>query len=166
MLQEVLSYSESLHPTFDLWDINQLVTGVYAGMQDDFKHTGISFELNLGSNLPPVRVDYKQLSYCLRSILNNALEAMPGGGAIEIATRRADDQLQIILRDNGAGMSPETLRSITAPFFSTKDQGSGLGLSLCARILEGHGAELEVESREGAGTTFTIRLKITQGGTT
>ncbi|BCR06415.1 histidine kinase [Desulfuromonas versatilis] len=166
VLQEVLSYSESLHPTLDLWDVNQLVTGVYAGMQEDFKLARVTFQLDLEPNLPLVHIDYKQMAYCLRSILNNALEAMPGGGLLEIATRRVDDQLHLTLKDSGSGMSAETLRSITAPFFSTKDQGSGLGLSLCARILEGHGAELGVESREGAGTTFTIRLKITQGGTT
>ncbi len=160
VLQEVLAYSESLHPTLDLWDVNQLITGICAGMQDDLKAARTDCRLQLAPSLPQLRIDYKQMTHCLRSIINNAMEAMPEGGTIGIGTSHSDDELHIVIQDNGPGMGAETIRSVTEPFFSTKDKGSGLGLSLCARILEGHGARLDIDSRLGAGTTFTIRLPL------
>jgi signal transduction histidine kinase len=160
VLQEVLAYSESLHPTRDLWDINQLIAGLYAGMRDDLEIGDIECRLDFAADLPLVMVDYKTISSCLRSILNNAMEAMPNGGTLRIGTVRADNEVLITVSDTGPGMSAKTVKQATAPFFSTKDRGSGLGLSLCARILEGHGAEFDILSSEGAGTTFTIRLQI------
>ena len=160
VLQEVLNYSESLHPTLDLWDINQLATGVYASIQDDLKAAGVECRLDLDPQLPLVKIDYKKIVYCLRSIVNNMLEALGRGGRMEIRTTRIGDELHLILSDNGPGMAPELVRSVTAPFLSSKEQGSGLGLSLCARILETHGARFDIRSDPGVGTTFTIRLNI------
>ncbi len=161
VLQEVLTYSESLHPTLDLWDINQLLTGFYTGLSEDLKLHGISGRLQLDPRLPLLRVDYKKLTYCIRSIVNNAIEAMPQGGSLSLSSQRQDQEALIQIVDSGPGMTPETLQAATTPFYSTKEQGTGLGLSLCARILEGHGARLEIASEQGVGTTFTIRLKIT-----
>lgn len=162
ILQEVLNYSESLHPTIDLWDINNLITGVYAGLQEDLEISGVSCRLHLEPGLPHVRVDYKKMSYCIRSILTNSLEAMPHGGRIDIRTLRRGSEVHVVLVDNGPGMDPETLKGVTSPFFSSKEKGSGLGLSLAARILDGHGADFDIQSAVGIGTTFTIRLKIPQ----
>lgn len=160
VLEEALNYSESLHPTLDLWDVNQLITGVYAGMKEDLEISGVECKLNIEPILPLIKVDYKKIAYCIRSIIHNAMEAMPQGGKMEIRTAQAGDELHIIFSDNGPGMSPETVKAATSPFFSTKEKGSGLGLSLCIRILEGHGANLQIKSAEGAGTTFIMRLKI------
>ena len=160
VLQEVLNYSESLHPTLDLWDINQLAAGVYASLQEDLLAAGVECRLDLDPQLPLVKIDYKKISYCLRSIISNMLEALRNGGQMEIRTSRIGDELHLVLSDNGPGMAPELIRSVTAPFFSSKEQGSGLGLSLCARILETHGAGFDIHSEPGAGTSFTIRLNI------
>ncbi|MBE0596780.1 MAG: histidine kinase [Desulfuromonadales bacterium] len=160
ILQEVLNYSESLHPTLDLWDINNLLTGVVGSLHEDLAIAETDCRLRLDPGLPQVRLDYKKMSYCFRSILTNSLEAMGRGGRLEVRSERHGDQLQVIITDNGPGMNQEMIREITAPFFSTKEKGSGLGLSLCARILEGHGADFEIQSAEGIGTTFIIRLGI------
>jgi len=160
VLQEVLNYSESLHPTFDLWDVNQLIAGVYAGLNEDLELGGIVCRLDFAAGLPLVRVDYKKISYCLRSLIRNAIEAMPAGGAMEIRTRRRENELLIILTDSGHGMTAETMHSVTLPFFTSRDDGSGLGLPLCARILDEHGARLDITSEEGVGTIITIILNI------
>ncbi|WP_298038906.1 ATP-binding protein [uncultured Desulfuromonas sp.] len=159
VLQEVLNYSESLHPTFDLWDVNQLATGVYGGLREDLELSGIDCRLDLQPGLPMIQLDYKKMVYCLRSIINNAIEALPRGGSLGIRTSGVGDDLQITVTDSGPGISPDVLRSVTSPFFSTKEEGSGLGLSLCARILEAHGATLDIEGCEGDGTAFTIHMK-------
>lgn len=160
VLQEVLNYSESMHPTFDLWDVNQLVATVYTGLRDDLELSGVECRLDFASGLPQVRIDYKKISYCLRSLIRNALEAMPRGGTMEIRTRQRENELLIILTDSGHGITAETMRSVTLPFFTTRDDGSGLGLPLCARILEEHGARLDITSEEGVGTIITIILNI------
>lgn len=162
ILQEVLNYSESLHPTLDLWDVNNLITGVYAGLREDLEIARVECRLHLEPGLPHVRLDYKKMAYCIRSILTNSLEAMPEGGTIDLRTFRRGGEVHIVLADNGPGMSEETLKGVTSPFFSSKEKGSGLGLSLAARILEGHGAGFDIQSAVGMGTTFTIRLKAPQ----
>ncbi len=159
MLQEVLNYSESLHPTLDLWDVNQLIAAIYASLRDDLELNRVQARLDLQPNLPLVKLDYKKISYCLRNIISNSLEAMPEGGRLEIATLQEGAEIVIRIGDDGPGMTPEMIREVTAPFFSTKEEGSGLGLSLCARILEGHAARFDIDSRQGRGTTFTIHLK-------
>jgi signal transduction histidine kinase len=85
---------------------------------------------------------------------------MPAGGAMEIRTRRRENELLIILTDSGHGMTAETMHSVTLPFFTARDDGSGLGLPLCTRILEEHGARLDITSEEGVGTIITIILNI------
>jgi signal transduction histidine kinase len=160
VLEEVLNYSETLHPTFDLWDINQLVAGVYAGMREDLEMSGVEFNLDFSPDLPLLKVDHKKMTYCLRNVLNNALEATSRGGRMEVRTLRDGEEVHVILSDTGSGMSPETLQSVGKPFFSTKEKGSGLGLPLCVRILEEHGARMEIQSAEGAGTRILLRLPI------
>ncbi|MEJ2202380.1 MAG: ATP-binding protein, partial [Desulfuromonadaceae bacterium] len=160
VLQEVLVYSESLHPTFDWWDVNQLITGVMVGLHDDLEMNRISSNFALEPNLPKVKLDYKKIAYCLRSLACNAIEAMTNGGHIDICSALSNDEVHIVFSDNGPGMSPETLQAVTTPFFSTKESGSGLGLSLCQRILEDHGAQLDITSAESTGTTLTIRFHL------
>jgi len=160
VLQEVLNYSESLHPTFDLWDVNQLVAAVYTGLREDLELSGVECRLDFAAGLPLVHIDYKKLAYCLRGLIRNAVEAMPRGGRMDIRTLQRDGELLIVLADSGSGITADILRSAALPYFTTKDEGSGLGLSLCARILEEHGARLDIASEEGSGTTITIILNI------
>jgi signal transduction histidine kinase len=169
VLQEVLNYSESMHPTLDLWDINQLIASVYAALREDLELAGITCHLDFDPQLPHVKVDYKTISYCLRSIINNAIEAMPRGGELRIRTSRSGQSLLITLADCGTGMKAEAIRAITTPFESSPEKGTNLGLSLCARILQGQGADFDIRSTEGQGTIFTIKLHISmeeQDGTT
>jgi len=160
VLQEVLSYAESQHPTFDLWDINQLIAAVYAGLDEEFETSGVECRLDFASGLPLVRVDFKKISYCLRSLIRTAVEGLPDGGSIEIRTRRHGDELLIVLVDSGESIPADALRSAAFPYSSAVEEGGVTGLSLCSRIFEEHGARYHVTREEGAGTTVTIILNI------
>ena len=112
-----------------------------------------------------VQVDSGQLAQVLTNLMVNAIQAMPGGGEIEIETGRdsAADPARpafVRIRDHGCGIGEEALPRIFEPFFTTKDvgQGTGLGLAVAHGIIEEHGGIIEVESREGEGATFTVRL--------
>ncbi len=160
VLREALNYSEALHPTCDSWDTNQLVTTVYSGLHEELERHRIAGRLDLGSNLPQVQMDFKQMSFCLRSILVNAIEAMTDGGSLVVSTVRHDDSLRIIVRDTGEGLESSVVQSIAEPFAAGNGKTTSLSLSLCTRILQGHGGQLLIDSVPGRGTTVSLSLPL------
>lgn len=122
---------------------------------------GIAFDIVVDTQpVPPVHVVVAEIRELLLNLLFNAVDAMPAGGRITITTSQARDGWAVVtVADEGTGMSEDVRRQIFQPFFSTKgDRGSGLGLSVCHTIASRHGAQLDVESTPGVGTTFTLRL--------
>jgi PAS domain S-box-containing protein len=112
--------------------------------------------------LPPVTFDPQQLNQVLVNLFKNALEAMPRGGRLTIATRVKDGNLEISVRDTGEGMAPEVAAKIFQPYFTTKEKGTGLGLAICQNIVEEHGGCIFAESAPGQGSTFTLQLPLTE----
>jgi signal transduction histidine kinase len=98
------------------------------------------------------------------NLIMNALQAMPTGGTLGLRTYMENRELKIAVQDTGCGIPPENLSKIFTPFFSTKKEvkGVGLGLSVVYGIIQGLKGRIEVESKVGAGTTFTVCLPITQ----
>jgi len=113
--------------------------------------------------LPMVQLDPEQLKEVIINIIINACEAMGLGGSIVIhektlIERKRIRSVVIRISDNGPGI-PDTIQSkIMEPFFTTKEEGTGLGLSIAARIVQDHGGRLDIESKEGSGSTFIITL--------
>ena len=110
--------------------------------------------------IPPVRSNPAELSAILSNLIFNSVEAMPEGGRITFVTRQDGDRVRLEITDTGIGMSEEVRRRIFEPFYTTKKTGQGLGMSIVQGILARHGAEIEVASQEGAGTTTTILMPI------
>jgi signal transduction histidine kinase len=108
--------------------------------------------------LPLVSFDPKQVRQVLINLVKNAMEAMPRGGEITIASRVQGDQVEIAVTDTGEGMSSEVAANIFQPYFTTKEKGTGLGLAICQSIIGEHGGAILVDSTPGRGSTFTIRL--------
>lgn len=100
------------------------------------------------------------------NLVKNAAEAMDNGGTISIMTRPSGNQVEITVADEGCGIPGKDREKIFSPFFTTKSHGTGLGLSITKRIIDEHaGSSLSVESEEGKGTTFTIRLPVYRDST-
>ena len=118
----------------------------------------IQTSLDLPSALPPVLIDRAQMEQVFFNLVKNALEAMKDGGALSITVTADDRDVRVLFRDNGSGMDAATLAHIFEPYRTTKEQGTGLGLMVCRRIVRAHGGEIDVESKPGAGTTFTVRI--------
>ena len=113
------------------------------------------------AGLPTVSIDFRQMEQALLNLTVNAIQAVKDGGTVIMAARRSsiDAQcLEICVSDNGPGINEAELQRIFDPFFSTKDSGSGLGLSVVHRIVEDHGARIHVTSKPEIGTTFIIHL--------
>ncbi len=130
------------------------------------QHVQINTRFEL--HLPPIMGDNNQLKQIFINLLNNAIDAMPNGGRIEIETRTvmangAGPKVEIAFQDTGIGIQPEQLPKIFDPFFTTKraGQGTGLGLPISKRIVERHGGSIDVRSTPGKGTRFTINLPVT-----
>jgi len=113
-------------------------------------------------NLPDVIADPGQIQQVLMNLFLNACHAMPGGGSLTLSTRISDDGAFISadVGDSGCGISEEDLNRIFDPFFTTKDTGTGLGLSISYGIVVNNGGKLEVKSRIGEGTVFTVVLPV------
>ncbi|MEW6668467.1 MAG: ATP-binding protein [Thermodesulfobacteriota bacterium] len=127
---------------------------------------GIKVRQDLYPDTPPVHADPASLQQVFINLLNNAIDAIverhgSEGGELAIQVRpEGSGRVQISLTDNGIGISPENLKRVFAPFFTTKPvgKGTGLGLSVCYGIIDGMGGTVEVKSEKGVGTTFTIHL--------
>jgi two-component system NtrC family sensor kinase len=112
-------------------------------------------------SLPPVMADFGQLQQVLVNLVVNAVQAMPGGGKLTIHTSLdKDGWVEVAVEDTGHGIAPEHMDKLFTPFFTTKEQGKGVGLGLAVSygIIERHGGKIEVKSEVGKGSTFTIRL--------
>lgn len=107
----------------------------------------------------PAMLDPKMFRALLLNLVINAVQAMPAGGRLRVElTRENPKALRLQVSDTGQGIPKVNLRRIFDPFFTTKEQGTGLGLALCHSIVQAHGGQIEVESREGEGTTMTVML--------
>ncbi len=103
-------------------------------------------------------VDEKQLERVFLNLIKNAVQAMPNGGKLAVATTKTKDHVEIAFTDTGTGIAEEKKNKIFTPLFTTKAKGIGMGLAICKRIIEEHGGTIDFRSRVDQGTTFTIKL--------
>ena len=134
------------------------------------RQANIDIKCHLPADLPRVLLDRDLFKQALLNLLLNAQQAMPGGGHITIQAKAVIDssakseirnpksEIELCLIDTGKGMSPEIVAKAFKPFFSTRSGGTGLGLPTTRKIIEAHGGTIELESAEGRGTKFTVRL--------
>ena len=129
-----------------------------AEMRNQFEERRIHVSLDLPPALPPVMIDRAQMRQVFFNIVKNALEAMKDGGSLDIEIAADDNNVYTSFRDSGAGISDAALARIFEPYRTTKAKGNGLGLMICRRIVRAHGGDIDVESKSGAGTKFTVTL--------
>jgi len=125
---------------------------------------GVELTVDVPPDLPEIFVDRSLIGRALTNMIENALHAMPRGGALTIGGRLADDgrSLDVRIRDTGVGMDRQALERIFEPYFSTKAVGTGLGLTIAKRNVELHGGSIGVESEPGRGTTVSVRLPLSR----
>ena len=144
-------------------DVARLIETVLALSNKRLEHGQIQVQTQLQRDLPPLVVVPDQLTQVLLNLIINAIEAMPKGGTLTITASVQDRWLAIEVRDTGPGLSPDEIAKIFEPFYTTKSDGTGLGLAVSYGIIQQHGGRIDVNSvpaTEGSGTTFTVRLPI------
>ena len=132
------------------------------GLLDKSTFNGLSIRTRLAEQPLWIYGNFNELQQVVLNIMNNAIDAMPDGGQLEVTTLGRDSFATISLADNGVGIPPEDIAHIFDPFFTTKPEGkgTGLGLSISHGIVQDHKGHIDIESTPGRGTTFTIKLPL------
>jgi PAS domain S-box-containing protein len=147
-------------------NIEELLDEVVDLFEDTFTAQQITFKREKAPEKPTLSYDRQQIHQVLINLFKNALEAMPHGGELTLATRVKGPNLEVSISDTGQGMAPEVKASIFQPYFTTKEKGTGLGLSICQNILEEHGGCIIADSAPGQGSTFTIQIPLQEASPT
>ncbi|MDD3310737.1 ATP-binding protein [Pseudodesulfovibrio sp.] len=164
--REILRFGRQDAPQLQPINLLEYLPKVGAMIQNKASVNGIAMTCEVDRSVPVIQADPGQMQQVMINLLNNAIYAVVDrhgvkGGEIAVDARADDAGNAIIrVRDNGSGMSKETMEKIFIPFYTTKapGQGTGMGLSVCYSIIDSLGGELSVESRKGEGTTFTIKV--------
>jgi two-component system NtrC family sensor kinase len=164
--QAILKFGRQGEPVTKDVDLPAFIPEVAAMIEKKASVHGIALKEDIAEGIPPVHGDPGQLQQVLLNLLNNAIDAIidahgSTGGELVIEARPDENgKVMISVTDNGAGISPENLKKVFTPFFTTKPvgKGTGLGLSVCYGIVDSMGGVMEVQSQKSRGTTFTIRL--------
>jgi two-component system, sporulation sensor kinase E len=142
--------------TLILGSLNKVVAEMVDFLEPELAQAGIRPELQLEKKDDTVLLDERFLKQALLNLVKNSMHAMEGGGKLTFRTKTTADGVTFQLIDTGAGIPEDVLEKIFEPYFTTKDFGSGLGLTLVYKIVKEHGADIQVQSKVGQGTTITI----------
>lgn len=158
VLDEILNYSDSLYPTRDFWDVNQVIEAALRDTADILMSLGYATGYSPGHDLPPVYIDFKQLSYCLRTLLQNDINGIGADLSIAISSQNGENCVIIRIEDRSRHISQAELDHLLVPFSETRDLGAGLGLALCKTMLDKQGIPFVAQADEYDGIHYTITL--------
>jgi signal transduction histidine kinase len=151
-----------MHLEYREADINVLIRELTQFVWYELEQAHIECNLDLDKDMPSFSFDERFMKQALLNLIKNAMAAMPEGGILTIKTERIDEEVHISVKDTGIGITEANLPKIFEPYFTTRDTGSGLGLTLVFKIIREHRGEIRVKSKEGEGTAFFITLPIPQ----
>lgn len=165
MVNDLLSFARPSAPNVSLENVNEIVESIARILDTEAKEKNVRIPVYFDPGLPSISIDKEQIKQVLMNFILNAIQAIEGAGVVELSTRLfakngSEQFVQIVVRDSGVGVAEKDLENIFNPFFTTKKEGSGLGLSISHQIVQEHGGYIVVESKVGEGTTFFINLPV------
>ena len=171
LLKKFFNFAKPSKPKQEFQNIEMIIDGVYLLLASRLRKKNILFKTDFAESIPQVYIDSSQIEQVILNVFLNAVEAIINGGEIHVKISiaknvklkedsAASDAVCIGISDDGVGIPDERLEKVFNPFFTTKSDGVGLGLSISSRLLEENGGKIELESEEGTGTTFKIYLPI------
>ena len=165
IVTEFLDFARPREPNFEICRLDEILKKNIQFLESELKLKGISCSDNLGDRSLEINADPHLLYRCFLNIFMNSIQSMENGGAISVSVREEKGSYVVVIQDTGSGIDEESLKKIFNPFFSTKDKGSGLGLSIVKNIIEGHKGQILIEGNKGgidgekeAGTRVVITL--------
>ena len=171
LVEDLLELARVPKYHFEKIDIKSLLEQIIDFLGEEMKNRQINCHCEYSSDLPPIQADVSQLSKAFNNLIRNAVQAMPSGGKLLIKALYQKEHIEgvpkltarngritLVFQDTGAGISPEDIKNIFSPFFTTKDIGTGLGLAITHKVITEHGGQIDVESHNGKGSLFRIYL--------
>ncbi len=170
LIEELLDLARPPSPRQGQVNLGRMLSDIVLLQRENHRPRQVDFQLQLDPSIPAIRADEKLLIRLFLNLVKNAAEAVEKGGRVLIRSRIGSRFLYnrpgekpmplvlIEIRDNGPGIPREQMENLFTPFFTTKDRGTGLGLTICQKIVNDHGGFLKVESEPGEGTLFTVSL--------
>lgn len=151
-------YTNLPEPVKRQTDLNQLIQHTTSLLKNDFNKAKIQLEIESDHEPILLNIDYQLIEQVLINILKNALEVVENqeNGTVKVQLFRNQEEVCVSIRDNGSGITDEAKEKIFMPFFSTKNRGSGIGLSLSKQIMQLHGGDIQLETELGNGSTFKM----------
>lgn len=161
----MLSYSRNQCQKMEATDVKRLVEEILVLVSKDLQNHRVNLDTRFEGQ-PFAELNANQIQQVILNLIVNGRQAMDGGGQMLVTVKENEDTntAEIAVRDSGSGIPPEKMQDIFKPFFTTKEAdaqgqgGTGLGLSLCREVIEAHRGRIRVESKQGEGTTFTLRF--------
>ncbi|MFB0527458.1 MAG: ATP-binding protein [bacterium] len=157
IVNDLLGFSRTRPPMAQPLDLNKIVEDALSVVSIP---EAVKVEIDLSLELPPTLVNQDEIRQVFVNLINNAWQAMPEGGTLKIRSYIEEEMAQVEITDTGCGISPENMKKLFTPFFSTKTKGTGLGLAAVQRILERHKGKIKVRSRVEQGTTFIVSFPL------
>ncbi len=166
IVKKLMLFSRQMPPQKKPVDLNRMIDEGLYFIKSRCRKSNIEIILDLGVDLPVIIADQSQIYQVLVNLVVNAVQAMPDGGKLKIATGFNEDYVIMAIEDTGIGMDEEIQKKIFLPFFTTKEinEGTGIGLSVVHGIVTLHGGQIDVSSRPGEGTRFEIFLPVKSRG--
>jgi signal transduction histidine kinase len=166
LITDLLSFARPSRPNVAHEDMNDVIDGIARILDTQAKEKSVELVRDFAPNLPKVWIDREQMKQVFMNLIFNGIQAMNDGGTITISTRiftpeaieQSPSFVQVEVKDTGIGIPSENLEHIFDPFFTSKDEGSGLGLSISHQIVQEHGGYVTVESKLGKGTSFLVNI--------
>src|SRR4029453_10671055 len=168
LINDLLSFARPSKPNVAPENVNDVVENKARILETQAKEKSVAIGREFAENLPKVWIDREQMKQVFMNLILNAIQAMKEGGSISISTRPVSrngaepsgEFVQVEVRDTGIGIPEENLQHIFDPFFTSKDEGSGLGLAVSHQIVLEHGGFVTVESQLGKGTAFFVHVPV------
>jgi two-component system, NtrC family, sensor histidine kinase HydH len=158
IVTEFLDFARPHKLNIGEFDLKEVIIKNIEFLMPEMEKKGISVENNLDGRSYMIEADQDLLHRVVMNLIINAIQSIPGAGRIVFNILEEKGRYNIEIRDTGIGISEENMKKIFNPFFTTKEKGSGLGLPIVRKIIEGHGGQIDIESIEGNGTSVIIRL--------
>jgi len=160
VVRNFLSFNRPVDVKLKKEDIQPVLQEVVTLAQSEARQHNVQISIQSGDNLPPIQLDPDLMKQCLLNIVLNGCQAMPAGGALNISTALHNGSLELRVQDEGVGIPPENREKVFNLYYTTKENGSGIGLATVFKVVQLHNGEIEVDSEVGKGTTFILKFPV------
>ncbi|MEI8356321.1 MAG: HAMP domain-containing sensor histidine kinase, partial [Deltaproteobacteria bacterium] len=159
LVNDLLAFARDDRGELEMSDLPALIQDCAILLRPEAATQNVAIEVVVPAQLK-AQVAVDRIIQLLLNLMKNAIQAMPNGGLLTVSLRVKGGIAELTVRDNGIGIQPEHLHHIFEPFWTSKAQGTGLGLALCSKVAEEHGGHLTVESTVGIGTEIVVKLPV------